>query len=1320
MKYLAYITNNCQKEAVNYGLQQTVENLAKKIEKDQRISWAYYHAPWLIRKKIGNDFRLMAKLMPMPQQDITLVCFLSVFSKGDYEKYNFDPDTLILPTQNEIEKFIHEKNDDVNIIDSLKSLTDNERNYLNLHSIGFDTSDGMVYESNDWVKSIKTEAMRENFVIIHKVVDEIVWNENLDAGKNFVIKDKIKVIYHSIPQKNITFLINVLNENESPDEILERYAEIITDENIDEEKIRQMSKRAYPQIITADIEVWKLVQKDETANLALSSEETRVLESVTILGEKVYPLFINGRPGSGKSTILHYLFAKHLLAHFEKTESEQIEFPPLYLTYSKKLLDVSIANIRNIVRLNVEKLADNQFKNNIAKLDWSDGTCFGEFHRFLLELLPEDKENSFSQDNRIDFPKFRQFYLDNNRRFLELKNFTPELVWHVIRSYIKGMCDENGDFFDSEDYATFDSKRKTVTQKTFETVFNFAWKGWYKDFCENEGYWDNQDLTRELLDSDIDLSKYPAVFCDEAQDFTPNELELILRLSLFSKRKLQAYELKQVPFAFAGDPFQTLNPTGFDWNKMQATFHEKIIQELDRTNQANLTFNYQELAFNYRSGKNIVGFCNLIQLARGIIFEKKRLNPQTTWSLIGDETRFPEYFDIASTDIQRDLGEQSDIVIILPCQDGEEEEYIEKDDFLRQLRSQGKNLNILSSMGAKGQEFPRVVLYKFGQDCLKDFPALLDALNLLHSDNNDSSEVKLEKRLGWEYFINRLYVAASRPKKQLDIVDTKEGIEKFWKSKVFTNPEELVENYNDFSSADIFWRNEDLSSARPGNSIKPTEGGETDLLALAEQFRDEGRATKSSYLLKLAANNYRNLENHQTDAYICEAERYQLENKLDKAAEEYLQVPNVLKALECYWENKSFKEIVNNTTFQHTSKYRASQFMILDENLNSSKQFLEYISAEIKSPAKHEIISDKNWQTIVQNLIRLLHKFVGTKIDSQEIFSKLILLENNDLRLESCKELAELAFRAGFFQDTVKYWENSDSKYENEKTYLIASYEVGKNFERSSESIKKVFEAYISLGSYEEAFKFTSKHPSFNKNSLENLWEELLKKIPKLGNEDLLIKTAKEALRYNLKQSYLRKAIELVQQQQWDTKTKIELNYLLFDEVDISSVTLPERDNFVNYLKKLVNQTTEVDSAYFKKIGETIEKSGRFVDALAFYESVLDGKKIKEETDIKFAKESWIKSKLKQLKHAKEIGRHKDARKYEEEAKQKASEWKVKVEDFPDYLNAVDKKENLPEEKTKAITLLYQSGMSALEIALALSVSEETVEEIGRAKQTEN
>jgi hypothetical protein len=71
---------------------------------------------------------------------------------------------------------------------------------------------------------------------------------------------------------------------------------------------------------------------------------------------------------------------------------------------------------------------------------------------------------------------------------------------------------------------------------------------------------------------------------------------------------------------------QTLNPTGFDWAAVQAGFHEKIVQSLDPLGDSQLQFNYQPLGFNYRSSKSIVGFCNVIQLLRGVLFGKKDLS----------------------------------------------------------------------------------------------------------------------------------------------------------------------------------------------------------------------------------------------------------------------------------------------------------------------------------------------------------------------------------------------------------------------------------------------------------------------------------------------------------------------------------------------------------------------------------------------------------------------------------------------------------------------------------------------------------------------
>ena len=103
-----------------------------------------------------------------------------------------------------------------------------------------------------------------------------------------------------------------------------------------------------------------------------------------------------------------------------------------------------------------------------------------------------------------------------------------------------------------------------------------------------------KDLVREVLAHATDaLSRFPAVFCDEAQDFTSLELELIQKLSLYTNRDLPSYLARHVPFAFAGDPFQTLNPTGFNWDAVQASFHSNIVQRIDGLGEAKLNFNFK-------------------------------------------------------------------------------------------------------------------------------------------------------------------------------------------------------------------------------------------------------------------------------------------------------------------------------------------------------------------------------------------------------------------------------------------------------------------------------------------------------------------------------------------------------------------------------------------------------------------------------------------------------------------------------------------------------------------------------------------------------
>jgi hypothetical protein len=499
-------------------------------------------------------------------------------------------------------------------------------------------------------------------------------------------------------------------------------------ESVNQELLLRQSKRAYPGLVVYDADLWVhgIQESDDKANLALSEEEAEVLRS----GEDGYPLFINGRPGSGKSTVLQYLFAEHLYNHLTYGKIPGL---PLYLTYNKELLDIARENVFRILISNAYKITASSLVNK-EKAREAVEHSFVDFRDYLFSLLPTDKR--FDEHKHIGFPEFRLLFESkfSKNPDKDIRNLPAELAWHVLRTYIKGTVAEENEFLEPEAFRELPSKpEKSITNTTYDLVYNVIWSGWYRDLCEKEAHWDDQDLARTVLamliaqPDDFQLANHPVVFCDEAQDFTRNELRLIFRLSLFSRRNLKPDVFGRIPFAFAGDPFQTLNPTGFDWESTRTTFYQTIIAQLDKRQKPSLDFNFKELSFNYRSTRNIVQLCNFIHLIRGIAFSKTDLRPQKTWS--DKAANMPVYFDVSSPVLQSKLREQREIVIIVPCQEGEELSYVQADEFLRTiaLNEDGQQItrNVLSPMRAKGQEFSRVVIYKFGEACRKEYPDLL-------------------------------------------------------------------------------------------------------------------------------------------------------------------------------------------------------------------------------------------------------------------------------------------------------------------------------------------------------------------------------------------------------------------------------------------------------------------------------------------------------------------------------------------------------------------------------------------------------------------
>ena len=660
-------------------------------------------------------------------------------------------------------------------IHQLTSLSDRERIYLYQQETQ-QNDDWLILETEDWIKRTDRETGEFSSYIasLHPLLVDLIEHPQ-DTEEHF--SENIGILYRCLPAAKLLYLIAPIKADRPADiaSLKEQHKREMEDP-IDPEILLRRSKRAYPGLVAYEADIWihGIEESDEKANLALSKEEAEILRS----REEGYPLFINGRPGSGKSTVLQYLFAEHLYHHLVYNELLGL---PLYLTYNKELLEIAKENVFQILTSNAHKLTDSFVMSGDQARDAVENS-FVDFREYLSSLLPSDRR--FDPHKHIDFPEFRLLFEskfskhpDNN-----IRKITAELGWHVIRTYIKGTVADENEYLEPDAFRELPSKpQKSITNETYDTVYNSIWLSWYKDLCQKDGYWDDQDLARTLLmlatlqSNEFYLNGHPVIFCDEAQDFTRNELRLIFRLSLFSHRNLTPDVFRRVPFAFAGDPFQTLNPTGFDWESTRTTFYQAIIAQLDKRQKPTLDFNVKELSFNYRSTRSIVQLCNFIHLIRGIAFNKKDLHPQQTWS--DEAANMPVYFDVYSPVLQSKLREQQEIVIIVPCQSGEEIRYVQNDDFLSTiaLSEDGQQItrNVLSPMRAKGQEFSRVVIYKFGEACWKDYQDLLE----LMEPATAVPEFSQEKIVPLEYFINRLYVAASRSQKRLFIADTAQGLE---------------------------------------------------------------------------------------------------------------------------------------------------------------------------------------------------------------------------------------------------------------------------------------------------------------------------------------------------------------------------------------------------------------------------------------------------------------------------------------------------------------------------------------------------------------
>lgn len=1301
-----YVTDQCLQDAEKINTRAELETLRQKLTYQQSTLGLERHPYPFLKKPIGRTRVVMAEVL---DGDDMVLCFLRhVYKKDIREDYSAFLDAIRVPTVDDPDLSAFLANARATPIVTKEPPSDLELEYLILdreQRVGQLT----VLESPIWIDAMRTMKETQGKQGLLTPIWEVLWDICDDESGKFQalcehshVRYNVRVLYRYIPAAGALFLIAPLEgcgSEVDPTEVSAR--KLLSDSaDYDETRLLRNAARAYPDFILYDREIWESTQASIDANLALSPEESDVLSQVLDPTKQGgFPLFINGRPGSGKSTILQYLFAEYLHAHLARPADRRLPRPPLYLTYNERLLENARKLVEDIFRCGAEKLAktepvDLQDKQQRMEFDHA----FVSFRAFLLSLLGGDE---FDQNKYVDFNRFRTLYSANLSQGPDarLRRLAPEVAWHTVRTYIKGKNAGESEFFDPGSYAELPRDEITVTAETFELVWDKVWNGWYRILCEQQGYWDDQDLARRVLDQGLVPAEYPAVFCDEAQDFTTVELELIFCLSCFAAKRMEPYNLRRIPYAFAGDPFQTLNPTGFRWDAIKANFHDNIVRQLDPDQRGKIGFTFQELAYNYRSTISIVRFCNLIQLKRGELFDIRDVTPQKAWAI--DKGAWPAFFDL-DLGTQGKLRDQSELVIIVPCQEGEEKAFVENDDYLRTIALDKKgeiSRSVLSPMRAKGLEFLRVVLYKFGQQAVREGHVAV----MRKIEGNCNLHLQREQTLGLEYFFNGTYVGASRAQRRLLVVDTEKGLQQFWNFAMDTSAinEMLTERRRSV------WAEDDLHHMMRGDSSTWSEDRD-DPKALADRFFEQGKLEQSPYLLQLARNQYAALDDAERKER-CTALINDIEGDYLQAAESYERLGELEEAIRCYWEAKAYNKI-SETSARDSGRFNmspivvAARFVSGKQTVERATQFIQELN-QAGADRRRVQFKYSHWAGVLQEAIAVLSGEskkmppIGPET-AADVYRMLSRMQSDDgLTLEKTQDLALLGFNAGDPVAALDVWKAVKRRpSEREPEFVIRARAMTTPYPQrikwysqmgDDESIVSEYKGHFSADLDEEyrvvvinALIGREEFPS----AIELLrsggsWEavrSLLIELPVTkGGTDCARALLGLYLRKGLEKGEFRQVIDDIKPGKTNIKS---LGLVLSDEQALltteaalikflarSQTLADERsddklvsDAILTITKRFVAKLKELVSP--EEVGAALERAGRMDNALGFYESVFQNKHWGSDRGTELnAKVRWLKCKQRQA----DLDRKNDQRKNQRlaEAKRMSAEWGVPIPD---------------------------------------------------------
>gem|GEM_PF-5309426 len=608
-----------------------------------------------------------------------------------------------------------------------------------------------------------------------------------------------------------------------------------------------MSKTAYPALLLYDDELWRRMEVAHSPELALSAEEVGLLGKFRQLNH--LPTLLEGRAGSGKSTMLFYFLSEAITSWAgNQLDTQKI----LIITQSDKLLAEAKKNVHALSNACMHIFGRHHAANVQVR---GDRCAFVTLYQLLAQMLGgRQSAHRFRERSvtgaYVNIARFRRLFNGRQGNLTHddgdvahifrghVGNLSAEMAWFVIRSYIKGHAvidpeDNTVLYMDPEAYDELPSGDRHVDSSVFNMVYKKVWLPWYQPLTANSSssapLWDDQDLTlacmlalsRQCLDEG---QRYGLIVCDEGQDFTPIETEVLTYFMVYRYYDMRPHHHSRAPLLVAADPFQTINPSGFRWEGVKDILTHSL--QGSNTTFGTLTVHHAALAFNYRNDWHIARLANTVQAARRYLI-RRRTEPQQIWrqrqndfpvGQVRIDLNDPQRFDEIRAKILN-----ADVDVIVPYHDNAVIDALALPQDAQEF--------LVTPLEIKGLERKNVIVAGFGDFFFRNFGGRGDFQGPWRLPDQ---AVPFEM----EYFFNNLYVAVTRAREELVLVDSIQGFEAFW-----DRLPEAMQRWIDQDPGDFDWRENcdyhaddyDLDSLRGGDPVEQ-----------ARDWRDRGRANQDA------------------------------------------------------------------------------------------------------------------------------------------------------------------------------------------------------------------------------------------------------------------------------------------------------------------------------------------------------------------------------------------------------------------------------------------------------------------------------------------